>query len=422
MKIQTKTITNTKTDLMPSVQSTILILSVLSALSFFAIQSVFAYGDEDHSKKPSAKALAKSNSTAASADASAAQRLADGSLFVPKIAQRQLALRTVLSEVADLPQTLELNGKIIADPNAGGRVQASQAGRVEVSATGLPNLGQRVSKGQILAYLRPVMSNLDRGNSQATLADLDAQLDIAARKVQRYEQLSDALPKATVEAVRFEYEGLKKRKASVEASLSKSEALVAPVSGVISVANAVAGQVVDAKETLFEIVDPSRLMVEALAYDPVLTNDIAKAYAKLGNTEQSLALSFIGGGQQMREQAIPLLFKVNQLKGKDLVAAVGQPVKVILQTKKQVAGVALPNAAVIKLPGGESVVWIHTEVERFVQRKVKTQALDAQRMLVLSDSVGASDVAVSKTAEVSAGIKADERVVISGASLLTQVR
>ncbi|MFZ6799721.1 efflux RND transporter periplasmic adaptor subunit [Undibacterium sp. Di24W] len=383
----------------------------LSLLSIFVCQLVLAHGDEDHSKKPSAKATAKSNSTLTLTDASAAQRLADGSLFVPKIVQRQLVLRTMLSEVADLPQTIELNGKIIADPNAGGRVQASQSGRVEASSAGLPNLGQKVSKGQVLAYLRPVMTSLDRGNSQATLADLDAQLDIAARKVQRYEQLADALPKATVEAVRFEYEGLKKRKASVEASLSKSEALIAPVSGVISVANAVAGQVVDAKETLFEIIDPSRLMVEALAYDPVLTNDIAKASAKVGSADQSLALNFIGGGQQMREQAIPLLFKVNQVKGKDIAAAVGQPVKVILQTKKQFAGVALPNAAVIKLQGGESVVWIHTDAERFVQRKVKTQALDAQRTLILSAAAGGSSE-----------IKTDERVVISGASLLTQVR
>ena len=400
------------TKLMRSIQSSLLFFVLLfSLLSMLLQQSALAHGDDDHSKKPAAKVPTKSSSSLAITDASAAQRLADGSLFVPKIVQRQLALRTLLSEVSDLPQTIELNGKIIADPNAGGRVQASQSGRVEASVKGLPNLGQKVSKGQVLAYLRPVMTSLDRGNSQATLADLDAQLDIAARKLQRYEQLADALPKATVEAVRFEYEGLKKRKASVAASLSKSEALIAPVSGVISVANAVAGQVVDAKETLFEIIDPSRLMVEALAYDPVLTHDIAKAYAKFGSADQSLVLSFIGGGQQMREQAIPLLFKVDMSKAKEISVAVGQPVKVILQTKKQVTGVALPNAAVIKLPGGESVVWIHTEAERFVQRKVKTQVLDAQRMLVLS-----------ATAQTSSDIKTGERIVISGASLLTQVR
>lgn len=368
-----------------------------------------AHGDEDHSKKPS-KAAAKPNASASVIpsflDATAAQRLSDGSLFVPKIVQRQLALRTQLTEQAELPNTIELNGKIIADPNAGGRVQASQPGRLEAGPTGLPSLGQRVSKGQVLAYLRPVMSSLDRGNSQSILADIDSQLSIAERKVQRYEQLSEALPKATVEAARFDYEALKKRKAAVEASLSKSEALIAPVSGIISVANAVTGQVFDAKETLFEIIDPNRLMVEALAYDPILTTDIANAtgawHASAANdVAPSLALTFVGGGQQMREQAIPLLFRVS---GKSTAVAVGQTIKVIIQTKRLTTGFAVPNSAVTKLTGGESAVWVHTEAERFVQRKVVAQSLDAQRVAIVS------------------GLKEDERVVIAGASLLAQVK
>jgi RND family efflux transporter MFP subunit len=371
-----------------------------------------AHGDEDHSKKP-AKPATKS-STVASAkpsilDATAAQRLSDGSLFVPKIVQRQLALRTLLTEQAELPNTIELNGKVLADPNAGGRVQASQPGRLEAGPSGLPSLGQRVTKGQVLAYLRPVMSSLDRGNSQSILADIDSQLSIAERKVQRYEQLSEALPKATVEAARFDYEALKKRKAAVEASLSKSEALIAPVSGIISVANAVTGQVFDAKETLFEIIDPNRLMVEALAYDPILTSDIANATATWNQQHASmpatmpakLALNFVGGGQQMREQAIPLLFRVS---GKSTAVAVGQTIKVIIQTKRLTTGFAVPNSSVIKLTGGESVVWVHADAERFVQRKVVAHSLDAERVSIVS------------------GLKDDERVVTTGASLLAQVK
>jgi RND family efflux transporter MFP subunit len=373
---------------------------------------VQAHGDEDHSKKP-AKAAAKPNASANAKpsflDATAAQRLSDGSLFVPKIVQRQLALRTLLTEQAELPNTIELNGKIIADPNAGGRVQASQPGRLEAGPAGLPSLGQRVSKGQVLAYLRPVMSSLDRGNSQSILADIDSQLSIAERKVQRYEQLSEALPKATVEAARFDYEALKKRKAAVEASLSKSEALIAPVSGIISVANAVTGQVFDAKETLFEIIDPNRLMVEALAYDPILTADIANATATWqqqrtsvsANAPLGLSLNFVGGGQQMREQAIPLLFRVS---AKPTAVAVGQAIKVIIQTKRLTTGFAVPNSAVMKLTGGESAVWVHTEAERFVQRKVVAHSLDAERVAIVS------------------GLKEDERVVTAGASLLAQVK
>lgn len=371
-----------------------------------------AHGDEDHSKKPTkpaTKSSAAANAKPSILDATAAQRLSDGSLFVPKIVQRQLALRTLLTEQAELPNTIELNGKIIADPNAGGRVQASQAGRLEAGPSGLPSLGQRVTKGQVLAYLRPVMTSLDRGNSQSILADIDSQLSIAERKVHRFEQLSDALPKATVEAARFDYEALKKRKAAVEASLSKSEALIAPVSGIISVANAVTGQVFDAKETLFEIIDPNRLMVEALAYDPILTTDIANATATWNSSQASassnltpsLSLNFVGGGQQMREQAIPLLFRVS---GKSTAVAVGQTIKVIIQTKRLTTGFAVPNSSVIKLTGGESVVWVHTEAERFVQRKVVAHSLDGERVSIVS------------------GLKEDERVVTSGASLLAQVK
>lgn len=395
--------------LKPTMKLSTVFLPVLFLAQFNLAQ---AHGDEDHSKKP-AKPATKSSAVASAKpsilDATSAQRLSDGSLFVPKIVQRQLALRTLLTEQAELPNTIELNGKVLADPNAGGRVQASQPGRLEAEPSGLPSLGQRVTKGQVLAYLRPVMSSLDRGNSQSILADIDSQLSIAERKVQRYEQLAEALPKATVEAARFDFEALKKRKAAVEASLSKSEALIAPVSGIISVANAVTGQVFDAKETLFEIIDPNRLMVEALAYDPILTSDIANATATWNqqrsstpaNTPISLSLNFIGGGQQMREQAIPLLFRVS---GKSMAVAVGQTIKVIIQTKRLTTGFAVPNSSVIKLTGGESVVWVHTEAERFVQRKVVAHSLDGERVSIIS------------------GLKDDERVVTSGASLLAQVK
>lgn len=399
-------------------KNTFTLLCTVAALQLS--QHAFAHGDEDHSKKPAASSSAKANAKLSTShsksqvDASKAQRLSDGSLFVPKTVQRQLSITTVLSEISELPSSIELNGKVLADPNAGGHVQATQAGRIEAASSGIPNLGQRVVKGQVLAYLRPVMSSLDRGNGQSLLADIDSQLAIAEAKVRRYALAEAAFPRATIEAAQFELDALKKRKQAIAASLVKTETLIAPVSGVISVANAVTGQVVDAKETLFEIIDPTRLMVEALAYDPILTNDIASANAiwqyqqtqqnPQTNTANAINLSFIGGGQQMREQAIPLLFRVQNKQAKQVTLAVGQSLKVIIQTKKKIEGVAVPQAAVVKLPAGEFGVWIHTEAERFVLRKVKAHALDAQRLSITD------------------GVKDNERIVITGASLLAQVR
>ena len=59
-----------------------------------------------------------------------AQRLADGTLFVPKPVQRILAIRTALTQASTHRKTLELPGRIIPDPNASGFVQASVSGRL----------------------------------------------------------------------------------------------------------------------------------------------------------------------------------------------------------------------------------------------------------------------------------------------------
>lgn len=356
-----------------------------------------AHGGEDHSHD--AKPALAANPATGALEAVSARRLADGSLFVPKAVQRQLGLRTVLTEVKSIPASVEFNGRIVADPNAGGRVQSSQPGRIEPGPKGLPTLGQKVTKGQVLAYLRPVASSIERSNSQAQLAELESQLAITERKLRRYEQLEGAVPQASVEAARFELDALKKRRAAIGAGIGAPEPLLAPVSGVVSATGAVAGQVVDAKEILFEVVDPARLAVEALAYDPALLEDIASASALAADSV--LELQYVGGGRQLREQAMPLLFRVTSGHG---ALAVGQPVKVVARTSRASKGAAVPQAALLRVGAGETAVYIHTDAERFVLRKVRAQALDASTVTLVS------------------GVANGERVVSAGAGLLSQVR
>lgn len=373
---------------------------VTIALLGLAAGRAIAHGDEDHSqdKKPATAAKPAAAGTLP-AEATAAQRLPDGSLFVPKGVQRQLGLRHVVAEVGELAATAEFNGRVIADPNAGGRIQATQSGRIEAGPKGLPTLGQKVAKGQVLAYLRPVANSIDRGNQQAQFAEIDAQLAIAERKRVRYEQLEGVVSASAIETARLEADALKKRRAAVGASIGAPEPLVAPVSGVIGAANVVVGQVVEAKEILFEVIDPARLAVEALAYDPALAEGIAAASAPLpGGT---LELEFVGGGRQLREQALPLLFRV---KSANAPVAVGQPLKVIAQTVRTVKGAALPQAALVKVSAGETAVWVRDGAERFVLRKVSVAPLDATRAAAIS------------------GIGKGERVVTEGAGLLAQVR
>ena len=334
-------------------------------------------------------------------NSNAPKRQLDGSVFLPKPCQRQLQIRTEMVEEKSLPKSIELNGRVIADANAGGKVQPTQAGRVEAGPRGLPVLGQAVKKGEVLAVVRASSSAIERANQQSQTSELRSNLELAKKRVARLEQLEGTVPQKDIEAARLEVTSLQQRAATIGGSVQATEALVAPVSGVIAAANVVAGQVVDARELLFEIVDPSRLSVEASAFDAALTSNIASA--SVAAAQGSVALQFTGAGRTLREGAIPLLFRTTP--GKDaLPLAVNQPVKVIVQTKEMVKGFAVPNASVIKNASNQDMVWVHTGAETFVPRTVRVTPLSGSTVSVVD------------------GLKAGDRVVTQGAPLVNQVR
>ena len=380
--------------------ATFILLSALTA------SPVWAHGDEDHGDET------KPAVTTAPVVQKSAQgqvvinepsiRLPDGGVFMPKSVQRQLGVRTKLAQKGDFPQVIELNGHVVADPNAGGRVQTFQSGRIEAGPNGLAVLGQRVTKGQVLAYLQPASSSIERATQQSALVELASQESVLEHRYARLRQLEGSVPQKDIEQAGIELNSFKKRRGAIGGSLSR-EALIAPVSGVVSASNAAVGQVVDAREVIFEVVDPKRLSVEALAFDPLLTNGLGKATAVLPNG--SLNLSFVGVGLTLKEQAMPVLFKVEAAKDGTVPAvAVSQTVKVLAQTKATKKGVAIPATSVVRNAANETVVWVHETAEHFEARRVKIEPLDSDFVLVAN------------------GLNGDERIVVQGASSLSQVR
>lgn len=338
----------------------------------------------------------------------APQRLPDGSVFLPKTSQRQLELRTVVAQPSAQPQSVELPGRVVLDPSTGGRVQAMIAGRIESPAGGLPALGEKVRRGQLLAAIHPSASALELGNQAAQAADFRAQLKVAEKRLARLQSLEATVARKDIEQAEAEVQSLKDRLATLSGSLRYHEELRAPVAGVVATANAIAGQVVDARETLFEIVDPAGLRIEALTFDPRLAARIAAARASAAPGE-SLALRFVGAGRALREQAIPLHFQVDAQAaqgGQDGggTLALGQTVTVLAQTRDTVSGAPVPAAALVKNPANQDVVWVKASAERFVPRPVRFVPLDGARV-TLTD-----------------GVAAGERVVVQGATLLNQVR
>ncbi len=334
----------------------------------------------------------------ATTSASGLSRLPDGSVNVPKLAQRRMAIRTVRTVEGDHPQTVELNGRVAIDPNAGGRVQAPFAGRIAPGPRGLPIPGQAVRKGQVLARLVPVASAVERGNQEAALADLRAMRALAERRLARLLSLEGTVPAKEIDAARAELASLAGREKAVAGTVRGVEAIVAPADGVIASANVLAGQIVDGRDVLFEIVDPARALIEATTPDVALAGRIATATLPAA---PGARLTLVGAGRSLRDGALPITFRA---AGTALPLALGQPVSVLVKLATPVRGIVLPAQALVRNPANETVVWIKSGALRFIAQPVAAQALDADTIVVTR------------------GLSPENRVVVSGAALINQIR
>ncbi len=356
---------------------------------------IFAHEGEDHAEEE-AKAPAAARSNTASTGAT---RTDNGAVIALKPLQRIIDLRTEVAAAGQASPSISLTGRIIADPQSGGLVQSTTGGRI-VAAGGLPLIGQRVRAGQALATIEPTLQAIDAADIARELADLDQQIALAANRAARVRRLEGLIPRREIEEAQITLAGLRSRRSGLGRASSARETLVAPISGIVSAVPVRVGQVVAAETTLFEIVDPSRLFVEANIFD---RRSISFGSRGLGRAADGTNFSvvFAGAGLTDRGSAGAGQFRI---VGAPYGLRVGEPVTVEVSAGAPVAGVVVPRAAVLKGENGLASVFVKTGPESFVARPVRTAPLDAMRVVLLS------------------GVRVGERVVTAGAGLLSQVR
>lgn len=328
------------------------------------------------------------------------QRMADGTLFVPKATQHLLSFRTILTAETTAPRADELIGTIVAGPNNFGRVQPERPGRIEAPDSGLAYLGKRVEKGDFLGYLVPYIEAADRATIESQIAETEARIAKQRTIHSRYMSRPGSVPRVKLDEVAGEIEALRQRLAELRPILSQRLEIRAPIGGVISMSNITVGQVVQAGKTLFEIVDPSEFWVEAIAHRETATDSISRAYA-VTQQGKKLPLEYVGRGLSLRQQATPMTFRLQESSA---ALGIGMPVKVILQSHVQMDGFVLPSSSIVRGQAGLPIVWIKTEAERFEPQVVRHDPLDGERVVVR------------------AGLRPDQRVVTEGVTLLNQIR
>ncbi|MBT5265576.1 MAG: biotin/lipoyl-binding protein [Rhodospirillaceae bacterium] len=309
-------------------------------------------------------------------------RRPDGTVFMPIAAQRVFGLRTVLADRLSIPKTSEFPGHVVPNPSTGHLAQLAQEGFIEVAEGGFPFIGQRVRRGDLLAYLKPTLDTLGQAQMTEQIQNLANKIELARKRMARLEEVLFVRYRASkIEQIRVEIMGLRRQLAILEGSVFDRVPIRAKTDGIVSHVSVAAGQYVDAGETLFEIVDPTRLWVKASAFEIGIAEKISSATAVTADGTP-LSLRFVGGGLSLQNQAIPLQFEVLDPPAG---LTVDTPVTVVVRGRRvMMTGVRVPRESVVRTSDGLRLVWERRSAESFVPHHVSAVPIDADSILVTS--------------------------------------
>ena len=346
-------------------------------------------GDEGHSHGPEASEGATDSP----------RRLPDGSIFLPKPTQRLIEVRTEYVSPQTVRRAVRLPGRVIANPHRIAVVQSVVDGRLAPFNGRFAHIGQHVNAGDVLGYVKPVMPEIDRSDFEQTAGQLDQEIALAANRVEQFRRFT-TFPAERIRTAEIELENLTRRRATLNDRKAVSEALTAPIDGVIIAAQAAIGQIVTPRDVVFQLVEPRILWVEALAHESIDVASLGKAQAVAQDAEPA-DLKFVASSPALAQHATSIKFELITNPSR---FEIGRQVAVMVEVGKELSGIVVPRSAVVQAPNGQYVVFRHVEPERFEPRPVRFVEVDGTRVIL------------------TAGIEAGEKIAVQSATLINQIR
>lgn len=327
-------------------------------------------------------------------------RQADGSVLMPMKHQALLKIRTQFAEITTAQKQVQLNGLVRPHPDGFAIIQPSSDGRLDAPEQGMFTSGTPVKAGDILGYIRYQYTAFDLASQTSELVAVRNQIAQTNRDVQRIKRLGDLASKQELEQLETQLTIFKEQERVLTQGIEKSEALIAPIDGILVNNSVSRGQWVEAGKTLFEIVSPKRFVVEATLSDSSLLNELTTA-----KTEQlpGITLNYKGAAPELVNGLIHANFESKQSDGNQHIQ-INKPVTLLAPTNKTIKGIVLPAEAVVLSASNLPQVWIKLSAERFLPQIVEYEELEPGTVVITN------------------GLGADNRVVVAGTSLLNQVR
>lgn len=349
----------------------------MKILAFILIPSfVFAHGDEPHAHDAPAHS--------------------DTPQSYIGLASEKVTLKTTKA-------TVRLMGSIISDPSGYARLQVTQTARVLNNPDyPIPLPGQAVKIDQAILAVMPTITKIETTVQKNALYKIESDIIQKRKEVSRLERLGQYAARKDLENAQTELESGLKQKEEITQKAFATEILRSPINGFIADIHVRPGEIVTSDKTIVEVIDPSKLLIEAYVFDAKLASQIKSGYVRLPlSPGHIIPLDLIGVSPKVNkdDQAIHIQFKP---KTADAALKLDMAVEVIGEMEQTQPILIIPQKAVV-VKKNETRVFVRTNPETIEARHIHTGRI------------------FDDTIEVLEGLSIGEDIITDGAYLLNQV-
>lgn len=288
---------------------------------------------------------------------------------VPKETQFLFDVVTQPVKQGAFTETTKLFGTVTPASNGQAVVQSPQTGKVRnLNVT----VGQKVTKGQLLAVIEPT---IDAGNMVNILTEknnVEAELQAARKEYERLKSIEDIAAKRDVAEAEARFQKARENKNLFE-SLSNGNGneravfLRAPITGVIDNFTYAVGATVNANEQILTITNLSKVYVEAQVFDKdadrVNTGKNFLVECANADEHKTAEVKLLAPAQSINptNQTQRVIFEMENADGN---FKIGEFVNVRIFASQQSKEIALPNSAISEI-NGRPVVFIKDNAEGY---------------------------------------------------------
>jgi cobalt-zinc-cadmium efflux system membrane fusion protein len=341
----------------------------------------------------------------------------DGSIHLTLEQVQANKIQTTTVVERELASTISAIGRVTARAGAEAQVFSPFVGRIIADPARIPHIGNLVRRGQAVAEVEQLVTAAEKVQYNASITQLQSAIDqtkqeVALRQIQlnRAHRLyaDGAIALKLVQESEFNLkqaqerlDGAKQQKAQYEAALSvqntkpRRAPIIAPITGIVTVSELVAGELTDPSKSLLTIVDLSTVWVEAPIHESNLQSVRSARRADIttpaspGRT-YSGSLVTVGNVVDPTNRTVPVTFAVDN---PDVSLKIGMTAEAHVATGPSAKALLVPTSAVL-FEEGQSVVYVESELNVFHRRAITTSERK-EDLIVVTSGLNAGEKVVS---------------------------